>query len=178
MPYQTLYRAFRPQSLEEVCGQQTVTRVLSRQLETGRHSHAYLLRQPRHGQNQHGQGVRPRAQLPASRGQPGVWRVRGLPSERDPGYCGDRRGLQQRRGRSPRFARARKVSAGRMAAIRSISSTRYTCSPPPRSTPLLKTLEEPPPTWCSSWPRRSLAACPPPSFPAANGTISAASARR
>ena len=34
MPYQTLYRAFRPQSLEEVCGQQTVTRVLSRQLET------------------------------------------------------------------------------------------------------------------------------------------------
>ena len=42
MPYQTLYRAFRPQSLEEVCGQQTVTRVLSRQLETGRISHAYL----------------------------------------------------------------------------------------------------------------------------------------
>ena len=42
MPYQTLYRAFRPHSLEEVCGQQTVTRVLSRQLETGRISHAYL----------------------------------------------------------------------------------------------------------------------------------------
>ena len=42
MPYQTLYRAFRPQSLEEVCGQQTVTRVLTRQLETGRISHAYL----------------------------------------------------------------------------------------------------------------------------------------
>ncbi|MBE5766827.1 MAG: DNA polymerase III subunit gamma/tau [Clostridiales bacterium] len=42
MSYQTLYRAFRPSSLKDVRGQEMITRVLTRQLETGRIAHAYL----------------------------------------------------------------------------------------------------------------------------------------
>ena len=40
--YQALYRKYRPQTFDEVVGQEGVTRTLLSQLQTGRLSHAYL----------------------------------------------------------------------------------------------------------------------------------------
>ena len=40
--YQALYRKFRPQTFDDVVGQQAVTQTLKTQLQTGRLSHAYL----------------------------------------------------------------------------------------------------------------------------------------
>ena len=40
--YQALYRKYRPQTFDEVVGQEGITRVLKSQLQTGRLSHAYL----------------------------------------------------------------------------------------------------------------------------------------
>lgn len=40
--YQALYRKYRPQTFDEVIGQEGVTRTLKAQLQTGRLSHAYL----------------------------------------------------------------------------------------------------------------------------------------
>ena len=40
--YQALYRKYRPQSFDDVIGQQSVTRTLQTQLMTGKLSHAYL----------------------------------------------------------------------------------------------------------------------------------------
>ena len=40
--YQALYRAWRPETFGEVCGQETVTRTLKKQVESGHISHAYL----------------------------------------------------------------------------------------------------------------------------------------
>ncbi len=47
MSSQVFYRKWRPQTLEEVVGQEHVTRTLKRALETGRISHAYLFCGPR-----------------------------------------------------------------------------------------------------------------------------------
>ena len=40
--YQALYRKYRPKLFSDVAGQEHVTKVLSRQVEEGRISHAYL----------------------------------------------------------------------------------------------------------------------------------------
>ena len=40
--YQALYRKYRPQTFDDVVGQQGVTQTLKNQLQTGRLSHAYL----------------------------------------------------------------------------------------------------------------------------------------
>lgn len=40
--YQALYRKWRPRSFDDVCGQEHVTDALKRQIQSGRHSHAYL----------------------------------------------------------------------------------------------------------------------------------------
>ena len=40
--YQALYRKWRPQTFDEVVGQEHITQTLKRQVETGRLSHAYL----------------------------------------------------------------------------------------------------------------------------------------
>ena len=40
--YQALYRKYRPQTFDEVVGQEGITRILKSQLQTGRLSHAYL----------------------------------------------------------------------------------------------------------------------------------------
>ena len=40
--YQALYRKYRPQTFDEVVGQDGITRILKSQLQTGRLSHAYL----------------------------------------------------------------------------------------------------------------------------------------
>ena len=42
MSYQALYRAWRPNTFSEICGQDAVVRTLRRQVETGRIAHAYL----------------------------------------------------------------------------------------------------------------------------------------
>ena len=42
MSYQALYRAWRPDTFSEICGQDAVTRTLKRQVMTGRIAHAYL----------------------------------------------------------------------------------------------------------------------------------------
>ena len=42
MSYQALYRAWRPETFSEICGQEAVTRTLKRQVTTGRIAHAYL----------------------------------------------------------------------------------------------------------------------------------------
>lgn len=42
MTYQALYRKYRPQTFDEMVGQDAITRVLKSQLQTGRLSHAYL----------------------------------------------------------------------------------------------------------------------------------------
>ena len=42
MSYQALYRAWRPDTFSEICGQEAVTRTLRRQVMTGRIAHAYL----------------------------------------------------------------------------------------------------------------------------------------
>ncbi len=42
MTYQALYRKYRPQTFDEVVGQDAITRILKSQLQTGRLSHAYL----------------------------------------------------------------------------------------------------------------------------------------
>ena len=42
MSYQALYRAWRPETFSEICGQDAITRTLKRQVETGRIAHAYL----------------------------------------------------------------------------------------------------------------------------------------
>ncbi len=40
--YQTLYRKYRPRTFSDVCGQERITTVLSRQVEEGTLTHAYL----------------------------------------------------------------------------------------------------------------------------------------
>ena len=40
--YQALYRKYRPQTFDDVVGQQAVTQTLKTQLSSGRLSHAYL----------------------------------------------------------------------------------------------------------------------------------------
>jgi DNA polymerase-3 subunit gamma/tau len=47
MKHSTLYRKWRPRRLSEVVGQEPVVRTLSRAIETGRLSHAYLFSGPR-----------------------------------------------------------------------------------------------------------------------------------
>ena len=42
MSYQALYRAWRPNTFSEICGQEAITRTLKRQVMTGRIAHAYL----------------------------------------------------------------------------------------------------------------------------------------
>ena len=42
MVYQALYRKYRPQTFDDVVGQQSITQVLKSQLVTGKLSHAYL----------------------------------------------------------------------------------------------------------------------------------------
>lgn len=42
MSYQALYRAWRPETFSEICGQDAITRTLKRQVMTGRIAHAYL----------------------------------------------------------------------------------------------------------------------------------------
>ena len=42
MSYQALYRAWRPETFSEICGQEAITRTLKRQGMTGRIAHAYL----------------------------------------------------------------------------------------------------------------------------------------
>ena len=42
MSYQALYRAWRPDTFSEICGQDAVTRTLKRQVMTGHIAHAYL----------------------------------------------------------------------------------------------------------------------------------------
>jgi DNA polymerase-3 subunit gamma/tau len=42
MSYQALYRAWRPETFSEICGQEAITRTLKRQVMTGRIAHAYL----------------------------------------------------------------------------------------------------------------------------------------
>ena len=42
MSYQALYRAWRPETFSEICGQEAVTRTLKHQVMTGRIAHAYL----------------------------------------------------------------------------------------------------------------------------------------
>ncbi|MBQ3575769.1 MAG: DNA polymerase III subunit gamma/tau, partial [Clostridia bacterium] len=42
MSYQALYRAWRPNTFSEICGQDAVVRTLRRQVETGHIAHAYL----------------------------------------------------------------------------------------------------------------------------------------
>ena len=44
MSYQALYRAWRPDTFSDICGQDAVTRTLKRQVVTGHIAHAYLLR--------------------------------------------------------------------------------------------------------------------------------------
>ena len=40
--YQALYRKWRPQTFDDVVGQEHITSTLKRQVQTGRLSHAYL----------------------------------------------------------------------------------------------------------------------------------------
>src|SRR5215204_4351574 len=47
MKYATLYRKWRPRRFGEVVGQEPVVRTLSRAIETGRVTHAYLFSGPR-----------------------------------------------------------------------------------------------------------------------------------
>ena len=42
MSYQALYRAWRPETFTEICGQDAITRTLKRQVMTGHIAHAYL----------------------------------------------------------------------------------------------------------------------------------------
>jgi len=42
MSYQALYRAWRPETFSEICGQDAITRTLKRQVMTGHIAHAYL----------------------------------------------------------------------------------------------------------------------------------------
>ncbi|MBQ3423944.1 MAG: DNA polymerase III subunit gamma/tau [Clostridia bacterium] len=42
MSYQALYRAWRPETFSDMCGQDAITRTLKRQVMTGRIAHAYL----------------------------------------------------------------------------------------------------------------------------------------
>ena len=42
MSYQALYRAWRPETFSEICGQEAITRTLKRQVMTGHIAHAYL----------------------------------------------------------------------------------------------------------------------------------------
>lgn len=47
MAYQALYRVWRPQSFQEVIGQEAITKTLSHAIESGKISHAYLFTGPR-----------------------------------------------------------------------------------------------------------------------------------
>lgn len=47
MDYQALYRMFRPQSFDDVVGQEHVTKTLKMQLQKGKQSHAYIFSGPR-----------------------------------------------------------------------------------------------------------------------------------
>lgn len=146
--YQVLYRKWRSKTFDEVYGQPHVTAALKNELKTGRLAHAYLFTGSRGtGQNllceDSGQG----SQLPASRGRRTLQRMRDLPRNRFRGRhrcCGDRRRIQQRRGQYPGFGGKRCATPLPLRNTASISWTRCICSQPGLSTPLLKTLEEPP----------------------------------
>ena len=47
MSYQTLYRKYRPKSLNEVYGQKIITRILTNAIESDKFAHAYLFTGPR-----------------------------------------------------------------------------------------------------------------------------------
>ena len=86
--YQALYRKYRPQTFDDVAGQQAVTRTLKAQLLSGKLSHAYLFTGSR------GTGKTSCAKILAKA-------VSGLPQHRRGklyGRAGNRRGVQQRRG--------------------------------------------------------------------------------
>ena len=40
--YQALYRAWRPDRFEDICGQEAITKTLRRQIMSGHIAHAYL----------------------------------------------------------------------------------------------------------------------------------------
>ena len=42
MEYQALYRQFRPETFDDVVGQEHIVRALSNQIESGKIAHAYL----------------------------------------------------------------------------------------------------------------------------------------
>ena len=47
MNYQALYRMFRPQSFQDVVGQEHVTKTLRNAISKGKQSHAYIFSGPR-----------------------------------------------------------------------------------------------------------------------------------
>ena len=47
MAYKALYRTYRPQTFEEVAGQEHIVRTLKNALATGKIAHAYLFAGPR-----------------------------------------------------------------------------------------------------------------------------------
>ena len=47
MAYKALYRTYRPQTFEEVAGQEHIVKTLKNALSTGKIAHAYLFAGPR-----------------------------------------------------------------------------------------------------------------------------------
>ena len=143
-----LYRRYRPETFDEVIGQDHVTEPLTCGYR-GRPGEPRLplLRHPRHRQDARPRASWPSPQLRAGAGRRPVRRVRVVPGDRAPrrGHRRDRdrRRQQHRRRQRPRHdSNARTAPAA--AASRSTSSTRSTCSRSRAFNALLKTLEEPP----------------------------------
>ena len=79
MSYQSLYRAFRPTTLDGLVRQEHIVKILTNQIETGRVGpRLSLLRPARHGQNEHGEDLRKGDQLPAPEKRLALRRVRGV----------------------------------------------------------------------------------------------------
>ena len=149
MAYLVLARKYRPQTFDEIVGQEHVTQTLTNAIAPGRVHHAFLFTGAR------GVGKTTAARILAKclslrqrADGHAVQRLRRLPRDHRRALAstsGDRRRLEQRRRQHPRAARGHPLRAGARQEERSTSSTRCTCCRGGAWNALLKTLEEPPP---------------------------------
>ena len=179
--YQALYRKWRPQSFEDMVGQEPITTTLKNEILQGRPAHAYLLVGSR------GTGKTTCARLIAKA-------VNCLsPQDGNPcGTCEICRGID-----SEDILDVVEIDAASNNGVDSIRDLREETNFLPNIAKyrvyimdeahmlsqgavnaLLKVLEEPPEHLCSFWPPRSCIRCPPPSSPGASGFPSSALPRR
>ncbi len=179
--YRALYRKWRPQRFEDVVGQRAIVTALKNQITAGRVGHAYLFTGVR------GTGKTTCAKIFAKAVNcpaPGKWRplreceiCKGIDNgslldvvEMDAASNNGVDDIRDLRDETAYTPSACQYKVYIIDEVHMLSTAAFNA--------LLKTLEEPPHTSSSFWRPPRSRKCPPPSSPAASGTILPASGRR